>query len=273
MSMNQVTPPIVGILTVSEEEILAGEVWKLLDSIPHDVMKCIVVFRSPNAPAQELVGHPSVMKVVATEPCGVSHARNIGLRALLMLNPADNLIVCFPDDDGSYPRGMLQKVVRRHETNDLVLGTYGSSKSRAALDRIVLPLTEKVAFRNASSAGIYVQWRVIRMVGGFNEGLGVGSTHLQAGEDLDFVVRAIKHSGDAIFDPEIYFSHPIRMGADSRRVGAYISIASANTPRIWALTVLARSFFSAVLHRNSLTLAIWSERMTRPPKLTGMELG
>lgn len=123
----------------------------------------------------------------------LSTARNLLLRRLSADNAihADSL-VAFPDDDCWYPPGLLLQVAElfaRDTQLDFWFCRYASNPGRAdlAAEAGVASVAEIV--RNASSNTMFMRGRIVKSIGEFDEGLGVG-TPLGGAEDLDYVLRA-----------------------------------------------------------------------------------
>lgn len=139
---------------------------------------------------------------------GLSRARNVGLRAV------SGEVVCFPDDDCTYPDGLLGHVNELLSTNSEWDGVVGDSVDNSG--KPTLPwrdregrLTFPVSWRRAISYAIFMRTCVIRRIGGFDETLGVGAgSPWGSGEDNDLVLRALKAGCYFQYDPNTRVCHP-----------------------------------------------------------------
>jgi glycosyltransferase involved in cell wall biosynthesis len=140
---------------------------------------------------------------------GLSIARNVGLRY------ATGDIFAFPDDDCWYPSDLLQSVYlwfQNRSDFDLL-----SAVARSADDAPVGPNWPsagcKVSKRNiwacSVSTTIFIRRSVCRLIGGFNEQIGVGAnTNYQSGEETDYLLRAMEKGCRMWFEPGLTVHHP-----------------------------------------------------------------
>lgn len=143
-----------------------------------------------------------------TSAPGLSRARNVGLRV------ATGDVVCFPDDDCEYAEDVLQEVNRRFAANPERHGIVGDSLDEKGKRTLPWPvragkMTFIKSWQRSISYAIFLRREVIQKVGQFDEALGVGSgTPWGAGEDNDFVLRALKEGFLIYYDPEVHVRHP-----------------------------------------------------------------
>lgn len=141
----------------------------------------------------------------------VSRARNFGLQ-----NIAGDL-VGFPDDDCWYPPDLLQRVVEwfvRSPAWDGLGGHIVDERGRPSagrFDAVPGPMSIFNAWRRVGTAALFARTRLIASVGEFDEALGPGAeTPWQAGEDLDYVIRALRTGCSIYYDPAVEIYHPGR---------------------------------------------------------------
>ena len=141
---------------------------------------------------------------------GLSRARNAALHMLA----AD--IVAFPDDDCTYPPGLLERVARRFAEDPSLDGLSGSARSSEgtadaswACEPAVLDADN--LWNRVISFGIFLRRDVVDRVGAFDERLGLGSGSLwSSGEEVEYVLRAI-HAGARIeYDPSLVVTHAVK---------------------------------------------------------------
>ena len=148
---------------------------------------------------------------------GLSRARNVALPHL----SAD--VVAFPDDDCIYPRGLLRRVAERLTADEALDGLTGRSvdaagKSSASWKDDPARLTEDNLWNRAISYTIFLRRGIVERVGAFDERLGLGSTEPWAsGEEIDFLVRAIRAGARIEYDPLLVVQHDVR--SDDARIG------------------------------------------------------
>ncbi len=166
---------------------------------------------------------------------GLSRGRNAALAAAMAeLDPQDaghDCIVAFPDDDCWYPGDVLSKVSailgRRSEISGITARSVNERgvPSAARSPGVPLELTPGNLFRGSMGISycIFLRLAVVRKVGSFDETLGVGSgTPWGAGEESDYLLRAIRHGARLRYDPDIHVYHPDKTAVpDPSRLLAY----------------------------------------------------
>lgn len=157
---------------------------------------------------------------------GLSRARNVGLPH------CTGEVVGFPDDDCWYGPGLLESVASALTDPELdgitgrcedVDGSESSGHRLLDQRRKVSKLT---AFRQGSSNSIFLRRRVVQSVGDFDEELGVGaSTPWGAGEETDYLLRALSLGFNLVYDPSIVVGHERKARnhttSDARRARSY----------------------------------------------------
>ncbi|MEX2556624.1 MAG: glycosyltransferase family A protein [Actinomycetota bacterium] len=168
--------------------------------------------------APVLVGFEKAFEIVRlrSQP-GLSRARNAAFAHLA----AD--IVAFPDDDCWYPRDLLQRVAdffAAHPKWD-GLGVRPvdelGRQSAGRADTEAGAMTAYNLWGRVGSYTLFLRRPVLDEVGPFDETLGVGtSTPWRAGEDLDYVARAVNAGRRVFYDPSLHVHHPQKREHTSR---------------------------------------------------------
>ena len=140
---------------------------------------------------------------------GASRARNFGIKY------TNGDIIAFPDDDCWYPPDLLYKVSHVFEKQSEFDGIVVR-----LLDQNGAPSTIKGSEKGQSINLINVQWlavtqaiflrkAVVDKVGLFDETLGVGAgTPWGAGEETDYLIRALKLGMKLYYIPDNFVYHP-----------------------------------------------------------------
>jgi GT2 family glycosyltransferase len=153
---------------------------------------------------------------VRSEP-GLSRSRNVALEHV----EAD--VVGFPDDDCWYPLDLLQRVAdffaTHPEWDGLGVRPVDELGRQAAgrADTEAGAMTVYNLWRRVGSYTLFLRRPVLDEVGPFDETLGVGtSTPWRAGEDLDYVARAVRAGLRIFYDPSLGVYHPRKREHSSR---------------------------------------------------------
>ena len=193
------------------------ELGRFLDSLEaQDYPGQRVLLVDQNVDTAQLVDRSAEVVHLRSER-GLSRARNTALPHL----SAD--VVAFPDDDCSYPRGLLLRVGQRFAADEALDGLTGRSvdaagKSSASWKDDPARLTEDNLWNRAISYTIFLRRRIVERVGAFDERLGLGSTEPWAsGEEIDFLVRAIRAGARIEYDPLLVVQHDVR--SNDARIG------------------------------------------------------
>jgi glycosyltransferase involved in cell wall biosynthesis len=151
---------------------------------------------------------------------GLSCARNVALAHV----EAD--VVAFPDDDCVYPGDLLERVARRLAAEPELGGITGREVDEAGCSspswrRDPAVLTAENLWNRAISFSIFLRTGVAKAVGPFDERLGLGSgTPWGSGEEIDYLVRAVRAGARIEYDPELTVLHPSKPPAgELRRTG------------------------------------------------------
>ena len=141
-----------------------------------------------------------------SEP-GLSRARNVALADVT----AD--IVAFPDDDCAYAQGFLTHVGHMFANDPTLDGVTGRSvdrggRSSPSWKREPAVLTDHNLWNRAISYTIFLRREVVKLVGTFDERLGLGSGEPWAsGEEIDYLIRAVRSGARIRYDPSLTVRH------------------------------------------------------------------
>lgn len=224
---------LIAVVTVDQQECLASDFSRLLRSGAREIDEWIVVLRSTSPSAQSdcerilrEFGVEARARIVITEPCGISKARNEGLKGYFSSNPTSkDDIICFPDDDCHFDTGFGSIVRERYsaEDADLVIMPYAPHADRIDRSRWPLELNEITPAKLmhvTSSAGIFIRAASVESTGGFDERFGVGGP-LAAAEDVDFVLRAFRCASRVRYWGDLAVLHAYKATVPARQVGNF----------------------------------------------------
>ena len=197
------------------------ELVRLLESLraqSHRELRVIVVDQSGDDRLDATVAAPGLELLHLRSDKGLSRARNAALAEV----KAD--IVGFPDDDCSYPPDLLARVAERlaagSELDGLtgrVADVEGRSSASWETDRAILDRSN--LWNRANSATMFLRRELVERVGCFDEELGLGSdAPWHAGEEIDYLVRAVDAGARIEYDPTLGVEHPLV--ADDASIGA-----------------------------------------------------
>ena len=161
-----------------------------------------------------LASYPTLAIERLRSPAGLSRARNAALPRL----GAD--LVAFPDDDCAYPPDLLERVAARFHGDPalgLLCGRLADADGRAvgrwATERRRIGLGD--VWHAATSATIFARRETVERVGPFDEVLGLGpDARFRSGEEIDYLVRAIRAGVRVEYDPALVVVHPRRTVSD-----------------------------------------------------------
>lgn len=224
---------LTAIVTVDHAEVLGLDFARLLESGRAELDAWVVVLRSKNIDARkdceqvlDAMQLTRVTRLVLTDPCGISRARNEGLKIFLANGVTDDDVVCFPDDDCHYAPGFGDRIRERFfATNtDLAITPYAPEPHLVNRSRWPLHLGEVSPvnlMKVTSSAGIFIRASKVEPTGGFDEQFGVGSP-LAAAEDVDFVLRAVRRGLDVRYWGDIAVLHAYKSHVPARQLGNFL---------------------------------------------------
>lgn len=221
---------------------------------PHEII--VVDQNAPGFLDPVLADHKKLPVRHACSERGLSRGRNVGLKL------ATGSVIGFPDDDCWYDADVLQKVDAFFAANprtDLLSGRTVDAHGNESLNRywpVSEPITRANVFGTGNSNTIFVRSDVVKALRGFDETLGVGAgTPFQAGEESDFLLRALEHGFNGRYDRGFTIRHD-QVNETLERVRAY----SIGFGRVARLHNLGPSLF---LTRNVRTVIGGCLRMVK----------
>jgi GT2 family glycosyltransferase len=198
------------VATVDRTDDLAA----LLDSLEaqtHRAFRLVVVDQNDDARVERLLAtHPGLDVLALRSPRGLSRARNAALGSLAAP------LVGFPDDDCRYAPDLLERVAHRFAEAPDLDGLSG--RPVAADGRVVgrwpathQAITPESVLHTATSHTVFLRRSLVERVGGFDEALGLGSgTPWASGEEIDYLVRALRLGARLEYDPSLVITHPVK---------------------------------------------------------------
>jgi GT2 family glycosyltransferase len=242
------------VATVDRTDDLAALLGSL-DTQTHRAFRVVVVDQNEDDRIERvLAAHPDLDVLRLRSARGLSRSRNAALGTLTAE------VVGFPDDDCLYAPDLLQRVACRFAED---AGLDGLSGRPVAADGRVAgrwpttrqAITPATVFHTANSHTIFLRRRVVEQVGAFDEALGLGSvTPWSSGEEIDYLVRALRHGGHIEYDPSLVITHPVKpvtpgeLIALGRRDGGSIGyvLAANRYPASTVLRLLLRPFVASL---------------------------
>ena len=191
-----------------------------LDAQTHRAFRVVVVDQNDDDRLEPvLAGHAGLDVLRLRSARGLSRARNAALPALT----AD--VVAFPDDDCVYAPEFLARVAERFAADPGLDGLAG--RPVAADGRIAgrwparaQRIRPETVFHAAISHTIFLRRSVVDRVGDFDEQLGLGSgTPWSSGEEIDFLVRALRAGARVEYDPSVVITHPVKTPSAEELIG------------------------------------------------------
>ena len=152
------------------------------------------------------------IRYIATEKAGLSRARNIGLRE------SSGDIVLITDDDCWYREGALEDIatffINDEDIDILLTQIYdpvsGTTYKRYPRKKAVLTNTIQVLTKSSDEIAIRMKGPVLE----FDESFGLGAEYV-AGEENDYLVRALKNGKVIHYEPIITVYHRKKLGGSS----------------------------------------------------------
>lgn len=200
---------MLALVTVDDAEVLEGRVFGLLDSLRGQECDAVVVHRgtAPDS-RRRLANHEAVLEVLQSDPVGPSKARNLALRWAQNRCPP-NTVVSFPDDDCSYPPGLVTRALKCLESVDFVCGVYSPRPPHLEPGRFpegTVRLTRVPFSVPVSAAAMFCRLAPLAYIGGFHESVGP-ATVWDSGEEHDLAVRLIRSGCLGLYEPSLVVTH------------------------------------------------------------------
>jgi glycosyltransferase involved in cell wall biosynthesis len=228
-----------------------------LDRQTCDDFEVIIVDQNPDDRLVPVIAtHPHLQIKHLHSPKGLSKARNVGLRS------ASGDLIAIPDDDCWYPEQLLAQVNDwfTNHAHYAALSTSVRSEDGVAIGpnwpRGACDCTKSNIFRSVVSCSIFFRREVVKAVGDFDEGIGVGAaSKLQSGEETDYVLRALNLGFRHRFEPALVVHHPklhslqrLRRITFSYALGTGYLLRAHNFPARIVASYLIRSCGGAVVN-------------------------
>jgi glycosyltransferase involved in cell wall biosynthesis len=208
------TSPLYSLITTTQGRV--SELERLLESLraqSFQKMEVVLVDQSSGNELDALIHrfHADLsITRIRMNPCGISVARNEGLRH------ATGRIVAFPDDDCAYSQGLLGSVAQAFEDQPyldgvscLVCDDSGTSSAGGVMQKNSGGLTCSNVWKTAVSCSFFIRRDIVETVGEFDEQLGVGAkSGCWSGEETDWLLRALQHGARIVYRPDFRVLHP-----------------------------------------------------------------
>jgi GT2 family glycosyltransferase len=203
----------------------AHELDRLLASLEEQTYRAfrvLVVDQNPAGMIEDVLEeHQALDLVRLRSPAGLSRARNAALAHL----GAD--VVAFPDDDCVYPADLLERVGRRLRDQPTLAGLSVRTVDESGISppfwkKEPAVLDDDNLWNRAVSYSIFLRRELVEATGRFDEELGLGSGRAwHSGEEIEYLVRALRVGARIRYDPDLVVVHPQRrlLGAQLRDLG------------------------------------------------------
>jgi glycosyltransferase involved in cell wall biosynthesis len=225
------------------------KVAHLLDSLAAQTMSDFIVLIADQSDEAQRVAvralvkrHRDTLQIEYHEVpgVGIARARNHAMQF------ARGELLAFPDDDCWYAPDLLERVHQLFVSRpgySLLTGRYTEpGVTNARFPAHASELVPWTLFSCASSITLFIRLEAVRSMR-FDERLGVG-TDLPAGEEIDFLLRAVAKGVRGRYEPEILVFHPVLRPAVTE-LKARLSRETANA---YVLLRNARRSRPGVLH-------------------------
>jgi glycosyltransferase involved in cell wall biosynthesis len=196
------------------------ELGRLLDSLvaqEYGCLRVVVVDQNDDDRLAPILAGRALQLEHVRSPRGLSRARNAGLEVI------ERDVVVFPDDDCTYPPGLLAEVAARLGSDEALDGLSGrvedeSGAASASWKRDGAILERDNMWNRINSAALFLRRSVVERVGPFDERLGLGSgAAWSSGEEVDYVIRAVDVGARIAYDPSLVVRH--RVVPDDATIG------------------------------------------------------
>ncbi len=226
-----------------------------LDTQTHRAFRVVLVDQNDDDRVEQaLAGHGGLDVLRVRSARGLSRARN----AVLPLLTAD--VVAFPDDDCVYAPDLLARVAERFAADPGLDGLSGrpvaaDGRTAGRWPSRAQRIRPDTVFHTAISHTIFLRRSVVDRAGGFDERLGLGSgTRWSSGEEIDFLVRALRVGARLEYDPSLVVTHPVKVPSPDelvalgRRDGGSLGyvLAANRYPAATVLRLLVRPLVASL---------------------------
>ena len=190
-----------------------------------------------------------VIRHVKHGPPNLSTARNVGIKL------ARGQWIGFPDDDCWYEPDLLSQLSARFEVTNSLAGAVSHwvelGESPDLPIRFTWERTRAFRDRLGVSFALFFNRRVFERIGCFDSRFGVGHW-FGAGEETDFVMRALRAGADVSFHPTAHVHHPMKSYGELHEAKKVIRERARGTGALYAkhglpLWVIARGLTAPVL--------------------------
>lgn len=205
-------PRLSLILCTAATHRRVAEIGRLLDSLAAQSFtdfEVVVVDQNDGFDLAALLApHAGRLRLVHVRSAlGLSRARNVGLRH------ARGALCGFPDDDCWYPEDLLARVAAAFDDPALDglhgKGADAEGRDMARFDAEPGPISKLDVLERSVSCALFYRTEAVSGIGGFDEGLGLGSgTEWVGCEDYDLPIRLIAAGRRLRYDPTLVVHHP-----------------------------------------------------------------
>lgn len=163
---------------------------------------------------------------------GLSKSRNLGIKY------AKGDILAFPDDDCIYEKNILSEVNSILTTTVYDFISCNTKDKNKEESIVKMPQIESIMNGDiykiiGVSITLFFKSNLIRSVGNFDEELGVGAgTIYGAGEETDYLIRALKKGFIGIYKPNLFIYHPAKETIYDRETCARSKLYGGGTGKI-----------------------------------------
>ena len=249
------------LITVSDHtESSRAHLGALLASVERQDAQATMVLVMRGGVIDEHFGSVDVHQVDAPMRIPLSVARNLALvhaQHASLLSACD--FVAFPDDDASYPDGLLQRAAAAlTDAAPVVCGPYAPSAAELDRQRFparALPLRPELVMRVLSSNNVLCRAEVVQAVGGFDERFGLGARY-GAGEDSDYVLRALELGFAGVYDPSLLVQHPYKASRPAQYYPGNVAVLARHLCGGGTAWLLARRLVAGMLMTAARQLSV-----------------
>ncbi|MCO7220218.1 glycosyltransferase family 2 protein [Klenkia sp. PcliD-1-E] len=229
--------------TVGRPTEFARLVDSLVRTAPAGQVELVVCDQSADQSCATLLGEldPPLPWRTTTSGRGASVGRNAGLQL------ARGDLLGFPDDNCWFPAGALHRVLATFAAEPGLAGLCGQQQTPDGRPSMLRwpdrggPVTRTNFMKTSIMSTMFFPRARLDRVGGFDEGMGVGSAGWYgAGEESDLLLRVLDDGGTVRYDPAlVVLQDEPRDAADDRFVAKMLRYGCGNG-HLWRLHRLPR---------------------------------